>query len=107
MASNRDTSNGPDWKDVARGMEAWREDWLSNPTITLEVTTRKSQPSLCLTAKAPCKYDANGEAVLWVSVSVDMHTTRAMGLEAALLLLLYDLDAKALAMNPDAAFGLA
>lgn len=80
---------------------------MSNPVVTLEVVTRKNQPSLRLTAKAPCKYSESGEAELWVSVSVDMHTTRAGGFEAALLLLLYDLDAKALAMNPDAAFGLA
>lgn len=107
MASNRDTSNGPDWKDVARAMEAWAEDWNSHVVITVEQVTRKSQPILRLIAKAPCRYDENGEVVLWVSVSVDMHTTRATGFEAALLLLLYDLDAKALACNPDATFELA
>lgn len=85
-------------------MAAWQEDWISNVTITIEQTTRKSQPTLRLTAKAPCKYDTSGDPVLWASVSVDMHTTRAGDFEAALLLLLYDLDAKALAMNPDAAF---
>lgn len=84
-------------------MEVWRENWLSNVEVTLTTRTRKNQSSLCLTAKAPCKYDENGGAVLWASVSVDMATTRAGDMCAALLLLLYDLDAKALAMNPEAA----
>jgi len=107
LASNRDTSNGPDWKDVAAAMGDWRETWNSNPQVLIEVKLRKNQPTLHLTAKAPCKYDENGEAVLWVSVSADMLTTRAGGFEAALLLLLYDLDAKALAMCPEITFNTA
>jgi len=82
-------------------MEAWTEDWLSYVTITLEQRTRKSLPSLLLTAKAPCRYDETGEATLWASVSVDMATHAGGDFCGALLLLLYDLDAKALSMNPD------
>lgn len=92
MASSRDTRNGPDWKDVAsaaQGFERATGWWIR---IRADLRLRGSQPHIVWIAEATELIPPRGVAPRSASASVSMLTSGVGGTDAALLLLLYELD---------------
>jgi len=98
LASSRDTSNGPGWQDVAD----WLESFESQTGMTVVITVQRKQTGqstdLALEAQAYIQGDVDVELVRSGYVKSSCLGTNRSRLEAALLVLLYQLDGK-LALN--------
>lgn len=92
LASNRDTSNGPDWRDVAAAAKHFAREWEAEVKIWAELRTCGSQPHIVWIAEARELGVKTQEAKCLGSASVSMLTRGAGGTDAVLLLLLYELD---------------
>lgn len=92
MASSRDTRNGPDWRDVAQAAE-YMEKTLGCVIVIRGVMRTLTKPaSIVWIAEAYRELREIGVVKPWASASVSMLTRGAGGTDAALLLLLYELD---------------
>lgn len=92
MASNRDTSNGPDWKDVAAAAYHFEEVWEARVEIVGKVSGATKQPTLYWTAVLIETDGKTGEVKRSDLASVSMLTRGGGDTNSALLLLLYELD---------------
>jgi len=92
LPSSRDTSNGPDWRDVAAAAKHFEQEWEAHIVVELQWRTVSSQPHIVWIASAIEMGKPKAEAALLGSASVSMLTRGAGGTDAALLLLLYELD---------------
>lgn len=92
MASNRDTSNGPDWRDVAAAFLHLEEVGGRPISITAELWKKGNLSSIVWTARVLDRDPETGEVSASASASVSMLTRGAGGTDAALLLLAYELD---------------
>lgn len=92
MASNRDTLNGPDWKDVANGLEELGRECGAFVTITITSKSTRGRPGLLITAVATVPDPAVPEAECSALARRVMHTQPGGDLSRELLFLLYDLD---------------
>lgn len=92
MASSRDSSNGPDWKDVASAAYHFESVWEGTVEIVGRVSGATRQPSLYWTAVLCRRNQETGEVERLDLASVSMLTRGSGDTNAALLLLLYELD---------------
>lgn len=92
MASSRDTSNGPDWKDVARAMLEFEGGEENILTVKIAASGTQNAPKLLLLAAKTGPAGAPLVPQLLGSASVHMPGSGAGDLCAALLSLLYELD---------------
>lgn len=92
MASSRDTSNGPDWKDVTRALLDFQRSWEHPITIRLVPSGTFKFPKLTMQACAWSEDPESPAATCLAYASVSMPGNGAGDLCAALLLLGYELD---------------
>lgn len=93
MASSRDTSNGPDWRDVVRAGLELSSVWEVPFTVTMVLTGTAKSPEMVLEAETTAEAPENGGARPSGCARVSMRSGVAGSLEAGLLRLLYELDA--------------
>lgn len=93
MASSRVTLNGPDWRDVASAMDGYQKMWEVAAEIRVRVVGTGKHAYLCLIGELRNAKSVNGVVVPLASASVNLRTGPAMATDAALLHLLYMLDA--------------
>ena len=92
MASSRDTSNGPDWKDIAAALQAFQSQEELDLTVILRAVGTENRPDLEVEVQARPKLIWKQEAAPWDYVKLTCSATQRKTLEAALLAALYQLD---------------
>jgi hypothetical protein len=95
LALRRDTSNGPDWKDVSRTMDALEEEWGKPVEILIYHSGTARQAELQLVARLMDLQSESGGVQHWASKRQSMRSGDAGDIPAALLSLLYGLDYEA------------
>lgn len=99
MAQSRGSSNGPDWKDVARAMLSFEESLSCTIRFTVRAGGTWKAPQLFMVATAEGTAGAPLAAKPLGSASVSMPGVGAGDLCAALLSLGYELDKDAYRKN--------
>lgn len=94
MASSRDTSVGPDWRDLEEAIRTFETQDNVKVHIAMETTITGKTPDLRLTLSATRSGTVPAEPVNLGFVSVTCLGTSRKSLEAAILALLYQLDFK-------------
>lgn len=92
MASSRGTSNGPDWQDVAQAVLNYEKFNTCAIKIVIEARPGQKASDLLIVASAYERNSVDGEASRWASASVSCRQQGYVGLEAAIMKSLYDLD---------------
>lgn len=92
MASSRNSSNSPDWKDVATAIHSFQESESVSVAVTLTATEGRKGIVMCVTAVATLADAKYGEAKKLASASVTCSDTNLRSLEGAILHCLYALD---------------
>lgn len=92
MASSRDTSNGPDWKDLAGMMAAFEEQNRVSIEIAFHRWTTNDTPDLSVIGKAWELGADRRVAKPLAFVSVTWQAGRFKTMEGLLTFLLYQLD---------------
>lgn len=92
MASSRDTSSGPDWKDVVRALLYLEKTSDTSIRLGLRAGGTERNPVLLLVASAVSAEDISPGASIWASASVSMPGVGVGDTDAALLYLVYELD---------------
>jgi len=94
LASNRDTSNGPDWRDFAEAMAAFESQNGMRLSLQMSTVELGRDVDLCVRLMASTPNGAPAELAQSVSEERYMSSMNRRTLEAALLQLLYALDAR-------------
>lgn len=92
MASSRDTSNGPDWRDVARAALEFSNLWQGVVTIHLRPYGTQNAPKMTVVASLWADQKSVGVAKPLASASVNLPGTGGGDFDAVALLALYELD---------------
>lgn len=92
LASSRDTSNGPDWRDVAQAFLYLEKLTGGKVSLRAELRPTSPQDSIVWIADLWLENLVNGGPKHLGSASVSMLTRGGGGTDAALLLLAYELD---------------
>ena len=92
LASSRDTSNGPDWRDVAQAMLNYEH--FNGCQIEVAVTALKGTktPDLCVIARSLKDNEDGLGVIVLASASVRALQTQYRSMDAVILKCLYDLD---------------
>jgi len=99
LASSRDTSNGPDWQDVASALVNYER--FTGVVFVVELTASEGakSPDLLVTAQAFEKGSRSLGARPLVSVSVSCRRQGYLKVESAVMKAMYDLDVALYAGN--------
>lgn len=92
MASSRNTSNGPDWKDVVRAANEYAREWGGVVTIVLSPYGSDKLPAMTVIARLYADQTAAMGAKPLASASVSLNGGAGGALSAAALSALYELD---------------
>ena len=92
MASNRVTSNGPDWKDVVRAANEFSRDFGAPVALLLRPFGSDKAPAFTVVAEVRYPASGSGVASLSVSASVVLNGGGVGALSAACLSALFELD---------------
>lgn len=92
MAVSRDTSNGPDWKDVTRALLHFEKELRASIKISLRAGGTEKSPILLMVASMLMENPVSGGPQLSASASVSMPGRGAGDIAAALHSLVYELD---------------
>lgn len=92
MPVSRDTSNGPDWKDITRVAHELAELWGCRVEVKLRPLGSPRRPELLVMAEAWRQDHVNGEVTRLGCSSVSMQSGRCGSLAAAAFVALYELD---------------
>ena len=92
MASSRDSSNSPDWKDIAEAIHSFQMSEELVVTLHLHAEQGKKGVELCVTAMASALDQSSTALPPLVSASAKCSTIGLKSLEGALLHVLYALD---------------
>lgn len=93
LALSRDSSNGPDWKDIASALIEIQESWGVTCTVRVNAVGRGKFAKLMLSAQALIPEAENGGVNLSGSASVILSAGGAGAMEQALFRLVHELDA--------------
>jgi hypothetical protein len=92
LASSRETSNGPDWKDLAEMLSAFDKQNRTRSTIEICGWTTAGEPDLSITAKSWAQEDDRRVAKPLALVNVQWRRERFRTMEGLFTYLLYQLD---------------
>lgn len=92
LASSRDTSNGPDWKDVTQALVNYERFWQCQITLSIHLDGSDGVRIMMLEARADPTNDTNSGLLHSVLVSASMRSLNAVTLSAAILNVLHKLD---------------
>ena len=92
LASSRDTSNGPDWKDVTQAIINYELLWGCRICLNIHVDGFHGRQFLLVEGMAVQTPDSPGGLLHSVSVSASMRSLNVTTLEAAFLAVLHKLD---------------
>lgn len=92
MAASRDTSNTPDWKDLASIFDSFEKQERVTLTCTLNVEVFNGVPDFWVTLGTGMSLDADAELAPSAYVRLRLSSTNRKTLDAALLAALYQLD---------------
>ncbi len=92
MASSRDSSNGPDWMDVATAVQAVEEFHAVRLELIWELIPGAKAASWRVTGRAARRMGSRGALPGSVSRSVPLHGGNPVTAVATIFRLVYDLD---------------
>jgi hypothetical protein len=92
LAASRDTSNTPDWRDLASIFDSFEKQERVTLTCTLTVEVFNGVPDFWVTLGTDMSLDAGAELVPSGYVRLRLSHTNRKTLDAALLAALYQLD---------------
>lgn len=92
MASSRDSSNAPDWKDLASILDSFEKQDSVKVSIYIETTISDGVPDLTVHLDYCTTKPADAALVRSGSVSATCSATNRTTLEAVVLRLLYTVD---------------
>lgn len=92
MASSRDTSNSPDWRDLASIIDSFEKQDQVTVTITLSVEVLEGVPEMFVELNTGISLTADAELAPSGCVRLKCSATNRKTLEAAILAGLYQLD---------------
>jgi hypothetical protein len=92
LASSRDTSNGPDWKDVATSLAHYEDEWQATVELIMRPTLNHGQRDMQVVLTAAPIWAVNGEVPRSVLRSVLLSHSGLKTLEAAITYLLLSVD---------------
>jgi hypothetical protein len=94
LAVSRDTSNGPDWKDIALALMEFQESNRLDLELKLMVAGSKLKPDLVVELTTPLTLDHEVEVKRSVCVRLRIGRLNVRTLEAAIMSSMYALDAE-------------
>jgi len=92
LASSRDTSNGPDWKDVIQAIFNYQQFWDAHAEIVICAEGGGKTGDLVIVARALRGRECEAAPTTLASVSVSCRREGYKGLESAIMKALFDLD---------------
>lgn len=92
MASSRDSSNTPDWRDIASAMAAYEQQEACTLELTVVSAGSAEKPDMRLVLRSGLEVGEDGEVKPSVYASALCSKERFRTLESAILFLLYQLD---------------
>jgi len=92
LGSNRDTLNGPDWRDAASALLYLEELTGGKVEVRADLRPTKGSASIVWVGDVWSALSEDGVRLHLASASVSMLTRGGGGTDAALLLLAYELD---------------
>jgi len=104
LASSRDTSNGPDWQDVAQAILNYQSFWQGRAELVLSAVAGPKTGDLVIVARVLSGEVEGPAPSIWASASVSCRREGYKGLESAIMKALFDLDIALYRTNgPDSA----